>query len=182
MEAPNKELISFVLNIANGMEYLSSLKIMHRYLTAGHVLISDDMKCKISNFGYASDVIDDARFFEKTKGNFPYQWMSVETLLNRRFTPKSDVWSFGIVIWEIITQGSMPYHDLTEENVKVMVTNGKVLSKPTHCRAATYQLMKSCWNRHPRDRPTFTKLVKSIRSLFNDSKEPDNSFNVNESP
>uniref|UniRef100_A0ABM0MPI2 Nephrin-like n=1 Tax=Saccoglossus kowalevskii TaxID=10224 RepID=A0ABM0MPI2_SACKO len=67
MEAPNIDLISFVLNVANGMEYLSSLKIMHRYLTAGHVLISDDKKCKISNFGYASDVIDDARFFEKTK-------------------------------------------------------------------------------------------------------------------
>ncbi|XP_077866249.1 tyrosine-protein kinase FRK-like [Saccoglossus kowalevskii] len=63
-----------------------------------------------------------------------------------------------------------------------MVTNGKLLPKPTHCRAATYQLMKSCWNRHPRDRPTFTKLVKSLRSLLNDSKEPDNSFNVNVSP
>nr|XP_006817811.1 PREDICTED: focal adhesion kinase 1-like [Saccoglossus kowalevskii] len=170
MKAPYKDMFLFVMDIANGMEYLSSLKIMHRYLTAGHVLISDDKKCKISNFGYASDVIDDARFFEKTKGNYPYQWMSVETLLNRRFTPKSDVWSFGIVIWEIITQGSTPYHGTTEKDVKVMVTNGKLLPKPTHCRAATYQLMKSCWNRHPRDRPTFTKLVKSLRSLLNDSK------------
>ncbi|XP_006824385.2 tyrosine kinase receptor Cad96Ca-like [Saccoglossus kowalevskii] len=166
MEAPNKGLILFVMDIANGMEHLTSLKIMHRYLIAGHVLISDDKKCKISNFGYASDVIDDARFFEKTKGNFPYQWMSVETLLNRRFTPKR----------------STPYHGTKEEDVKVMVTNGKVLPKPTHCSAATYQLMKSCWNRHPRDRPTFTQLVKSIRPLLNDRKEPDNSFNVNVSP
>ncbi|XP_077868418.1 receptor-like tyrosine-protein kinase kin-16, partial [Saccoglossus kowalevskii] len=77
---------------------------------------------------------------------------------------------------------SIPYQDTTEEDVKVMVTNGKLLPKPTHCHAAMYQLMKSCWNRHPRDRPTFTQLVKSIRSLLNDSKEPDNSFTVNVSP
>nr|XP_006817638.1 PREDICTED: tyrosine kinase receptor Cad96Ca-like [Saccoglossus kowalevskii] len=126
-------LLSFMIDIANGMEHLSKLKIIHRYLTTEHILLNSHRQCKISNFSYASDVIDDLRFFEKTQNNYPYQWMSAETLLNRRFTLKSDIWSFGVVMWEIVNLGAVPYQRASEQEVTSMVREGNRMPKPANC-------------------------------------------------
>ncbi|XP_006813747.1 fibroblast growth factor receptor 2-like [Saccoglossus kowalevskii] len=126
-------LLYFMVDIANGMGHLSKLKIIHRYLTTEHILMNSHRQCKISNFSYASDVIDDLRFFEKTQNNYPYQWMSAETLLNRRFSLKSDIWSFGVVMWEIVNLGAVPYQGASEQKVTSMVREGNRMPKPVHC-------------------------------------------------
>ncbi|XP_077862544.1 tyrosine kinase receptor Cad96Ca-like, partial [Saccoglossus kowalevskii] len=164
------ELLTFVIDIVKGMEHLSNLKIIHRYLASKHVMVSADKKCKIANFSYASDVTDDAGFFEKTKNNRPFQWLSCESLLNRRFTLRSDVWSFGIVLWELVTIGGSPYKYMKEEAVNNMIKNGKRMPKPLHCDNEVYNAMLMCWKYHPKDRPSFNELKHLTELMISDGK------------
>ncbi|XP_070542073.1 ephrin receptor 1-like [Ptychodera flava] len=104
-----KQLLSFTLDIAEGMKHLEELGIVHRYLSPKHILVDWSLHCKISNFGYASNVIDSASFMAKAEGSCPERWMAIESLVDLKFTSKSDVWAFGVVLWHTMTLGETPY-------------------------------------------------------------------------
>lgn len=102
----------------------------------------------------------------KTRGALPIRWMSPEALFDRSFSSKSDVWSFGIVIWEVITFGSTPYPGLSASDVAFKVRNGEVMDKPDHCSEEVYKLMKDCWAMSPEERPTFSDFKHQIQKLI----------------
>ncbi|XP_070548552.1 proto-oncogene tyrosine-protein kinase receptor Ret-like [Ptychodera flava] len=165
-----RELLSFALDIGRGMEHLANLKIVHRFLSSKHVLVDDSLRCKISNFGYTTEVIDDQSFYEKSKVSCPERYMAVESF-SMTFTEKSDVWSFGVVLWQITTLGDTPYESLNAYKIERKLKSGHRLQKPGSCGRFAYDQMMLCWQKEPRDRPSFSKLVKKLNTLKNKEKE-----------
>merc|ERR1739842_220470 len=100
------------------------------------------------------------------KGALPIRWMAPESLYFSVFTPKSDVWSFGVLLWEIVTLGSTPYPGLGASEVMKIVKEGKRLDKPEHCRREIYNIMYYCWNKDPVERPSFSDLVETLEGLL----------------
>ncbi|KXJ22439.1 Tyrosine kinase receptor Cad96Ca [Exaiptasia diaphana] len=127
-----KQLFSFSLDVARGMDFLSENKIVHRDLAARNVLVGDKLRCKITDFGMARVLNNQDIYTKRTNGLLPVKWMSLESLLYQKYTTKSDVWSFGVVLYEIFTLGGRPYADMRGIEVLEMIKSGKRLSKPPH--------------------------------------------------
>ncbi|XP_055300953.1 tyrosine kinase receptor Cad96Ca [Sitodiplosis mosellana] len=160
------DLTSFMYQVARGMDYLSSRGIIHRDLAARNVLITDDHTCKIADFGFARDVITSKIYERKSEGKLPIRWMAIESLYDNIFSVKSDIWSFGILMWEIVTLGSTPYPGTAAAEVMRKVRDGYRLEKPEHCRRELYNIMYYCWAKDPQDRPSFSELVKLLDKLL----------------
>ncbi|XP_077985775.1 tyrosine kinase receptor Cad96Ca-like isoform X2 [Glandiceps talaboti] len=162
-----RQIVSFCLDVSNGMNYLSRNKITHRYLAAKHILLCDDMTCKISNLSYSTCVSNANRFYDMAvKEKIPYQWMSLESITKWIFNLKSEVWSFGVVVWELVSLGRTPFQHLTQALVVARIRKGYRLEKPLQCSEEMYDIMLRCWREYPSERPTFSALVKDI-SLIN---------------
>ncbi|XP_077985270.1 uncharacterized protein LOC144439912 [Glandiceps talaboti] len=174
-----RELLSFICDIIKGMKHLSDNKIVHRYLAAKHVLVESSMTCKISQFGYASNVITVERFFEKTKDNIPCGWMAPESALKKDFSTKSDVWSFGVVLWEVVSLGATPYEGIS---IADRVSSRYALPKPPQCGTQLNEMMTACMNSKPSKRPTFKTLLDTMHSFNNDTKKYINFQRLGESP
>ncbi|XP_031634138.1 tyrosine kinase receptor Cad96Ca [Contarinia nasturtii] len=160
------DLTSFMYQVARGMDYLSSRGIIHRDLAARNVLITDDHTCKIADFGFARDVITSKIYERKSEGKLPIRWMAIESLYDNIFSVKSDIWSFGILMWEIVTLGSTPYPGTAAADVMRKVRDGYRLEKPEHCRREIYNVMYYCWSKDPQDRPSFSEIVKLLDKLL----------------
>ncbi|XP_070549794.1 tyrosine kinase receptor Cad96Ca-like [Ptychodera flava] len=159
-------LLSFAIDVANGMQYLSSLKIIHRWLAAKHVLVCQGRICKISNFSYTNFVLDEDKFFNRFERlKVPYQWFAIETLTNRVLNSKTDVWSLGVVFWEIVSLGEDPFDGLDQDDLVTKLKRGFRLSKPYMCEEEIYEVMLSCWNKKPNLRPTCTEIRDNLRRL-----------------
>ncbi|XP_059179327.1 fibroblast growth factor receptor 3-like [Physella acuta] len=151
-----KILLSFSHQIARGMEFLSSNKCIHRDLAARNVLVTEDNVLKIADFGLARN----GDYYRKTSGGqFPVKWMPPEALIDFKYTVKSDVWSFGIVMWEIFSLGGMPYPTIPHQDLYNKLIKGYRMEKPPLAPDSLYDTMKRCWNHFPDDRPDFTTLV-----------------------
>ncbi|XP_072021732.1 tyrosine kinase receptor Cad96Ca-like [Amphiura filiformis] len=163
--SPN-DIFAFGSQIANGMEYLASKHCVHRDLACRNVLLGDGMVCKLSDFGLARDMENENQYEMKSKGRVPVRWMAIESLLQNVYTSKSDVWSFGVVLWELVTFGSHPYPGFSSREVIVQIQKGYRLPKPKHCSDEMYEMMQSCWRTNPNDRPTFKTLRDELENML----------------
>ncbi|KAM9719601.1 tyrosine-protein kinase Lyn [Menidia menidia] len=154
------KLIDFSAQIAEGMAYLERKNYIHRDLRAANVLVSESLLCKIADFGLAR--VDDYVAGEGAK--FPIKWTAPEAINYGSFTIKSDIWSFGVLIYEIITYGKVPYPGMTKGEVISSVQRGYRMPRPDNCPLELYDIMTSCWKDRPGDRPTFDY----IQSVLND--------------
>ncbi|XP_072049006.1 tyrosine kinase receptor Cad96Ca-like [Amphiura filiformis] len=161
------QLITFARQTATGMEYLSSQKCIHRDLAARNVLVNDELVCKVSDFGLARDVIN-VRVYQRQREELrlPIRWMALESLVESAFTTESDVWSFGILLWEIITLGARPYPGTDTKDVVSGLKLGMRMPCPTHCPLEIYTIMESCWKADPSERPSFTSIVNMLHDLL----------------
>ncbi|XP_040832113.1 fibroblast growth factor receptor 4 isoform X3 [Ochotona curzoniae] len=159
-------LVSCAYQVARGMQYLESQKCIHRDLAARNVLVTEDNVMKIADFGLARGVhhID---YYKKTStGRLPVKWMAPEALFDRVYTHQSDVWSFGILLWEIFTLGGSPYPGIPVEELFSLLREGHRMDRPPHCPPELYGLMRECWHAAPSQRPTFKQLVEALDKVL----------------
>jgi serine/threonine protein kinase len=149
------------------------MKCIHRDLAARNILVSTNDVIKIADFGLARDVHGNDYYRKTEAGCLPVKWMSPEALFHSRYTTKSDVWSFGVLMWEIMTLGGEPYTGVSYERLFQLLQMGFRMEKPTNCSRQIYQMMNDCWNAEPSLRPTFLDLQNRLEEIEKVAKDGD---------
>ncbi|XP_056317041.1 insulin-like growth factor 1b receptor [Danio aesculapii] len=160
---PLKKMIQMAGEIADGMAYLNANKFVHRDLAARNCMVAEDFIVKIGDFGMTRDIYETDYYRKGGKGLLPVRWMSPESLKDGVFTTMSDVWSFGVVLWEIATLAEQPYQGMSNEQVLRFVMEGGLLDKPDNCPDMLFELMRMCWQYNPKMRPSFLEIISSIK-------------------
>uniref|UniRef100_A0A665SXF1 receptor protein-tyrosine kinase n=1 Tax=Echeneis naucrates TaxID=173247 RepID=A0A665SXF1_ECHNA len=161
------QLVGMLRGIAAGMKYLSDMNYVHRDLAARNVLVHSNLECKVSDFGLSRVLEDDAEGTYTTRGGkIPIRWTAPEAIAYRKFTSASDVWSFGIVMWEVMAFGERPYWDMSNHEVMKAINEAFRLPAPMDCPSAIYQLMLQCWQHDRSKRPRFSDIVNILDKLL----------------
>uniref|UniRef100_A0A182VGC5 Tyrosine-protein kinase receptor n=1 Tax=Anopheles merus TaxID=30066 RepID=A0A182VGC5_ANOME len=156
--------------ICDGMEYLASHHYVHRDLAARNCLVGDNLTVKISDFGLSRDIYSSDYYRVQSKSLLPVRWMPSESILYGKFTTESDVWSFGVVLWEIYSYGLQPYYGYSNQEVINMVRARQLLPCPESCPSAVYSLMVECWHEQAVRRPTFPEIGHRLKIWYQAQK------------
>uniref|UniRef100_A0A2D4HR27 receptor protein-tyrosine kinase n=2 Tax=Micrurus lemniscatus lemniscatus TaxID=129467 RepID=A0A2D4HR27_MICLE len=166
---PLQILLKFMIHIALGMEYLSSKHFLHRDLAARNCMLRDDMTVCVADFGLSKKIYSGDYYRQGRIAKMPVKWIAIESLADRVYTTKSDVWAFGVTMWEIATRGMTPYPGVQNHEIYDYLLHGHRLKQPEGCLDDLYEIMYSCWRTDPVDRPTFSELKlhleKTLESL-----------------
>ncbi|XP_025788090.1 tyrosine-protein kinase Srms [Puma concolor] len=154
-------LLGFACHVAEGMSYLEERRIVHRDLAARNVLVGDDLGCKVADFGLARLLKEDI-YSPSSGSKIPVKWTAPEAANYRVYSQKSDVWSFGVLLYEVFTYGQCPYEGLSNHETLQQVTWGYRLPRPASCPAEVYALMLECWRSSPEERPAFAALQETL--------------------
>ncbi|KAL1021111.1 hypothetical protein UPYG_G00008950 [Umbra pygmaea] len=166
-ELPSFQLVGMMRGIAAGMKYLSDMSYVHRDLAARNILVNNSLECKVSDFGLSRVLEDDPEgTYTTSGGKIPIRWTAPEAIAYRKFTSASDVWSFGIVMWEVMAFGERPYWDMSNCEVMKAINEAFRLPAPMDCPSAVYQLMLQCWLQDRSKRPRFTDIVSILEKLL----------------
>uniref|UniRef100_A0A7N6AMD9 receptor protein-tyrosine kinase n=1 Tax=Anabas testudineus TaxID=64144 RepID=A0A7N6AMD9_ANATE len=164
MFLPTQTLLKFMVDIALGMEYLSGRNFLHRDLAARNCMLRDDMTVCVADFGLSKKIYSGDYYRQGRIAKMPVKWIAVESLADRVFTVKSDVWAFGVTMWEIASQGMTPYPGIPNHEIYDYLVEGNRLKQPTGC-LDEYEIMFSCWRADPLDRPSFPQLREMLEKL-----------------
>ncbi|NXK00280.1 EPHA2 protein, partial [Corythaixoides concolor] len=160
------QLVGMLRGIAAGMKYLANMNYVHRDLAARNILVNSNLVCKVSDFGLSRVLEDDPEATYTTSGGkIPIRWTAPEAISYRKFTSASDVWSYGIVMWEVMSYGERPYWELSNHEVMKAINEGFRLPAPLDCPSAIYQLMMQCWQQERSRRPKFADIVSILDKL-----------------
>ncbi|NXL94395.1 MERTK kinase, partial [Alectura lathami] len=163
---PLQTLLKFMVDIALGMEYLSSRQFLHRDLAARNCMLRDDMTVCVADFGLSKKIYSGDYYRQGRIAKMPVKWIAIESLADRVYTTKSDVWAFGVTMWEIATRGMTPYPGVQNHEIYEYLYHGQRLKKPEGCLDELYEIMSACWRANPADRPTFSQLKVHLEKLL----------------
>ncbi|CAL8263962.1 unnamed protein product [Lota lota] len=169
-----EDLLMFSYQVAQGLDFLAAKNCIHRDVAARNVLLTDHGVAKICDFGLARDIMKDSNYVVKGNARLPVKWMAPESIFEAMYTAQSDVWSYGILLWEIFSLGMSPYPSMmVDTRFYKMVKGGYHMSRPDFAPPEIYAIMKMCWNLEPTERPTFSKITQIIKGFLGDPQEPD---------
>ncbi|KAJ8368411.1 hypothetical protein SKAU_G00084390 [Synaphobranchus kaupii] len=161
------DLLSFTFQVARGMDFLASKNCVHRDLAARNVLLSHGKIVKICDFGLARDIMHDNNYVSKGSTFLPVKWMAPESIFDNLYTTLSDVWSYGILLWEIFSLGGTPYPGMmVDSSFYNKIKSGYRMAKPEHATGDVYEVMMRCWNSEPEKRPSFHSLSETVASFL----------------
>ncbi|XP_006876512.1 PREDICTED: tyrosine-protein kinase Mer [Chrysochloris asiatica] len=163
---PLQTLLKFMVDIALGMEYLSNRNFLHRDLAARNCMLRDDMTVCVADFGLSKKIYSGDYYRQGRIAKMPVKWIAIESLADRVYTSKSDVWAFGVTMWEIMTRGMTPYPGVQNHEIYDYLIHGHRLKQPEDCLDELYEIMYSCWRTDPLDRPTFSVLRLQLEKLL----------------
>ncbi|XP_061756369.1 ephrin type-A receptor 7 isoform X2 [Nerophis ophidion] len=161
------QLVGMLRGIAAGMRYLVDMGYVHQDLAARNVLVNSNLVCKVSDFGVSRLLNEDPEtVYSTTGGKIPVRWTAPEAVQFRKFTSASDVWSYGIVMWEVMSYGEWPYWDMSNQDVNKALQEGYRLPAPMDCPPGLHQLMLDCWQKDRGDRPKFDQIVSILDKMI----------------
>ncbi|KAK6314114.1 hypothetical protein J4Q44_G00155730 [Coregonus suidteri] len=163
------QLVGMMRGNAAGMKYLAEMNYVHRDLAARNILVNSNLVCKVSDFGlsrYLQDDTSDPTYTSSLGGKIPVRWTAPEAIAYRKFTSASDVWSYGIVMWEVMSFGERPYWDMSNQDVINAIEQDYRLPPPMDCPTALHQLMLDCWQKDRNARPKFTDIVNTLDKMI----------------